>query len=644
MVLSRKMSTTADFGTWKIGAIQPDLFSKCNCKSICEAQVVEDTVFWTEQNAPEILRWAAGKSVQTSLHEYGGGALHALKNGVIFATNDGLYHQKVQNEEPELILSTNEGKNRFGDCSSTSTHIFAVNENHETARKFPENRLISIDKQTKEVKIIASGADFYAYPRISPNGKRMVWMQWNHPNMPWDETSICLADIDENGQSSNQKILRSGEGKKINYTEPSWLTDSKILFVNDSTNFWNVYELDVESENGSETEKNLLKIDQEIGYPLWQLGFRNYAQSANILALNVNGEIQIIRRQNQSITTVPTAGYTVFSNLSINSDDELFAIASGPKKASSLISIDLRGGDTNFPIRIHRESRDSSEIDQLEISEPELFRFVSDGIEVSGHFYPPTNSNYSPPKSGQLPPVLLMGHGGPTAPAQTSLDLKKQFFTSRGIAVFDVNYRGSTGFGSEFRRMLYKNYGIVDRNDILNGARALIENGKVDAEKVIMTGSSSGGFLILSCLISPDNIIKAAASLYGVADLLALDEDTHKFEQSYNELLVGKMPEEAQIYSQRNPINHISKISTPIAFLHGKEDTVVPVEQSIEMFEKIRKNGIMTALELYDGEGHGFRSGKVIRESTEAVFYFLMKAIGIDPGYESQLKIVNPRE
>uniref|UniRef100_A0A8R1DYR7 Peptidase_S9 domain-containing protein n=1 Tax=Caenorhabditis japonica TaxID=281687 RepID=A0A8R1DYR7_CAEJA len=355
--------------------------------------------------------------------------------------------------------------------------------------------------------------------------------------------------------------------------------------------------------------------------------------------MNANGILYV--RTGDDTVEIPTAGYTVFQYLSLDPNgSELFAIASGPKRASSVISIDLSNKD--FPLKVHRESRDSAEIDALEISEPEEIVFNSDGVTVSGYFYPPKNSAYSAPP-GSLPPVLLLGHSGPTAPAQDSLDFKKQFFTSRGVAVFDVNYRGSTGFGTDFRRMLYKNCGIVDRNDVLNGAKALIEQGRVDADKVVISGSSAGGYLLLSCLISPDNIIKAAVSIYGVADLLALDEDTHKLEQYYNEMLIGKYPEEAAVYQERSPIYHIDKIETPIAFLHGKEDTVVPVKQSITMYEKISARGITTALQLYDGEGHGFRSGDVIKASTEATFYFLMKAVGIEPSIQSDLEIVNSK-
>uniref|UniRef100_A0A8R1HHT2 Acyl-peptide hydrolase n=1 Tax=Caenorhabditis japonica TaxID=281687 RepID=A0A8R1HHT2_CAEJA len=642
------MVTKAAYGSWD-SQITPDIFAKCNCKMICELQVVGKTVYWVEQNAVtgkrelyskpvdgnDRTRWADGQSVQTAVHEYGGGALHVLPDGsVLFATIEGVFYQKSADSGVEQLAEANNRMFRFADFSATETHVFAVNESHQVDAKVPENRLISIDRKTRNQNVVASGADFYAYPRVSPDGKKLIWMQWNHPNMPWDESSIRMADL-TGGESSNEVILKDGTGKGINYTEPSW-HEHRLLLMHDATNWWNVY---LSAAEPNAVEKNLNPIQREFSYPLWQLGFRNYAANKPYLAMNANGVLYL--RTGFGTVEIPTPGYTVFQYLSLDPiGSELFAIASGPKRASSVISIDLSNKD--FPLKVHRESRDSAEIDALEISEPEEIVFNSDGVIVSGYFYPPKNSAYSAPP-GSLPPVLLLGHSGPTAPAQDSLDFKKQFFTSRGVAVFDVNYRGSTGFGTDFRRMLYKNCGIVDRNDVLNGAKALIEQGRVDADKVVISGSSAGGFLLLSCLISPDNIIKAAVSIYGVADLLALDEDTHKLEQYYNEMLIGKYPEEAAVYQERSPIYHIDKIETPIAFLHGKEDTVVPVKQSITMYEKISARGITTALQLYDGEGHGFRSGDVIKASTEATFYFLMKAVGIEPSIQSDLEIVNSK-
>ncbi|CAB3401406.1 unnamed protein product [Caenorhabditis bovis] len=641
------MATIAPYGSWK-SAITTDQFVAGNCKSICEFQLAGPHVFWVEQNLITGKRevyskkltmamehgeqqWIPSYTILSSIHEYGGNAIHTPNETTfIFSTKDGVYKKDLNGIGEDKLIDSKGNKLRFSDFSSNATHLFCVNEDHIAGQpNEPVNQIVAINFSTKELKVVASGADFYAYPRVSPNGNRLVWMEWNRPNMPWDETSICVADLDDEGGALNYRVLFSGVDKTINYSEPSWIDEDTINLISDESGFWNVYKYHIRRQ----AMYNLNPIDREIGYPLWQLGFRNYAYNARSNAMIVGDRLHM--RKDDEIHEIPTPGYTVFSHISIF-NDYIVCIASGPKRSSSIIVVRL--SNPSYPMHVIREARAANDIEKLDISTPEEICFESDGVDVYGHFYPPKNSQYAAP-AGTLPPVLLIGHGGPTAIAQNCLDMKKQFFTSRGIAVFDVNYRGSTGFGREFRRSLYENYGIADRNDILNGAKTLIEQGRVDENKILMMGSSSGGFLLLSCLISPENVIKAAVSHYGVADLQALDEDTHKFEKCYNQILLGK---DAEVYRQRNPINHIEKINVPVAFTHGKDDTVVPMQQSVSMYEKLRNRGITTALMLFDGEGHGYRNGNVVKESTEAAFYFLTTSVGIQPSITSKIQIVNP--
>ncbi|KHJ74961.1 peptidase, S9A/B/C family, catalytic domain protein [Oesophagostomum dentatum] len=443
-------------------------------------------------------------------------------------------------------------------------------------------------------------------------------MQWKHVNMPWDETSIHLAVLEEDGTVSNEVVIKDGTGKKINYYCPSWEED-KLLMVNDSSNFWNVYEVDI---SGPEyREKNIFPVEREIGYPLWQFGDRPYASNGSCVVMNVGG--RLMYRRDCSVRTIHTPGYTVFSHLSITQADIVYAIAAGPRKASCILTIDLSKEDQDPTITVVRTARDDKELESLDISEPERIEFQSDGIPVSAWFYMPKNRNYIGPP-GALPPVLLLGHGGPTGIASDALDLKKQFFTSRGFAVLDAQ----------------RPMGVVDRDDMIAAARSVIARRLVDPEKVCIMGSSAGGYLVLSALLHSD-VFKAAVSIYGVADLVGLAKDTHKFERGYNEVLIGKYPEEEQIYKERSPINHIDRLQTPIAFLHGKEDTVVPVSQSVEMYDKLRQKGVTTALMLFDDEGHGFRGPDAVRRSTEASYVFLCKVLGIQPSISSDIQIVN---
>ncbi|KJH41279.1 peptidase, S9A/B/C family, catalytic domain protein [Dictyocaulus viviparus] len=669
------MATVAPYGSW-VSIITPDLFAKGNCKAICELQATNggffihfmrvynikkpkrgDGVFWVEQSAKtggrelyfqssnlvnHRVRWAPQQSVQNCVHEYGGGSFIVLNDGsVVYSTVEGVYHQISADVQPTKLADACERKFRFSDFSSSENHVFCVSECHDKPGYDPENCLISIDKKTKQQNVVANGADFYSSPRVSPDGKRLVWMQWNHVNMPWDETSIHMAELHDDGTISNEMVVKDGTGKKVNYYCPNWMKD-KLMLINDSTNFWNLYEVDIKP--GFE-EKNVFPVDREIGYPQWQFGDRPYATNKSCIVMNVNGHLMY--RRECSVREIPTPGYTVFSHLSITDDNIVYVISAGPKKSSCILQIDLSAEDEPPSITVVRTARDDKDLEELDISEPELFKFQSDGVSVSGWFYKPKNRNFIGP-SNEKPPVLLLGHGGPTGAAVNTLDLKKQFFTSRGFCVLDVNYRGSTGFGTNYRNMLKRQWGVVDRDDMIAAAHAAIDRGLVDNKKVCILGSSAGGYLVLSVLIH-SHVFKAAVSIYGVADLIGLAKDTHKFERGYNEVLIGKYPEDEELYKERSPINHIDRLQTPIAFLHGKEDTVVPVRQSIEMYEKLRNKGVMTALMLFDvhynrpyitiDEGHGFRSADAVRRSTEASYVFLCKALNITPSISSDVSL-----
>ncbi|CAJ0600123.1 unnamed protein product [Cylicocyclus nassatus] len=617
------MSKVAPYGSW-VSTITPDLFAKGNCKGIAELQATDDGVFWVEQSAStgkrELyfesaksasegrVRWAPEQSVQNSVHEYGGGSFIPLKDGsIVYTTVEGVYHQKRPDAAPRQLADANEKKLRFADFTATDTHIYCVNESHLRPNVDPENRLISINKETKEQKVVASGADFYASPRVSSDGKRLVWMQWNHVNMPWDETSIHMAVLHSDGTVSDEVVIKDGTGKKINYYCPNWV-DDKLLMINDSTNFWNVYEVSLVGPEYKET--NLFPVDREIGYPLWQFADRPYASNGKCMGSDL---VKIVIKPKVQIL--------------------------GPRKASCIVKIDIFKEDQKPTINVIRTARDDKDLESLDISEPEDIEFQSGDVTVHAWLYMPKNRNYVAPE-GTLPPVLLVGHGGPTGISTDALDLKKQFFTSRGFAVLDVNYRGSTGCGTEFRNMLKGQWGLVDRDDMIAAAQSVIAKGLVDTEKVCIKGSSAGGYLVLSSLLHSD-VFKAAVSIYGVGDLVGLAKDTHKFERGYNEVLIGKYPEDKEVYEARSPINHIDRLRTPIAFLHGKEDTVVPVSQSVEMYDKLREKGVTTALMLFDDEGHGFRGADAVRRSSEASYVFLCKVLGIEPSISSDIEIVN---
>ncbi|KAK0414984.1 hypothetical protein QR680_011712 [Steinernema hermaphroditum] len=632
----------APYGSWK-SSITSAMLTTGNCKAICELQASDDTVYWIEQRFPtgcrtlfsktvgskDIIQWTKDGFQSFLVHEYGGGSFSIGSEGVLI-TNKGNISSIMSPEAEPTHFYTKEGDEdiRHADIHvAPHGDVFAVEERHFGGAE-PQNLLVVVDKQGQKTEI-ASGADFYAEPRVSPSGKHLVWMQWNHPNMPWDKTSIFIKSLESDAKAVE---LLGGEN---NFYGLQWGPHDELFVICDKTNFWNLYEVDLEKKA---LKKNVYPVDSDIGGPLWQFADdRPFAVNEKNVIFSVNGKLVVIDRTTNGEESVEAAGYASFSHITLTKSGHFYCIASGPKKAQSLVHIDLNG---EKKISVIRETRDAAEIEKLPISEPEKLDFHSDGVTVSGWFYEPKSNEFTGPE-GSLPPVILMGHGGPTAQASNSLDLKKLYYTSRGFAIFDVNYRGSTGFGTEFRNALYKNWGVVDRNDMVNAAKFLAENGKVDAEKICITGSSAGGYLVLSSLIHEGNPFAAAVCIYAVSDLVGLYKDSHKFESGYNDMLVGKYPEEAELYNQRSPINHIDKIKNPVAFIHGTEDPVVPWKQSESFYEELKKKGITTALMLLEGESHGFRSAEAISKSTDASYVFLAKALGITPSEKSEIEIVN---
>ncbi|KHN79899.1 putative peptidase YuxL [Toxocara canis] len=455
-------------------------------------------------------------------------------------------------------------------------------------------------------------------------------MQWNLPFMPWDETSVVVAEFCADGKLG--KVIMELSEKDVNFQCPEWNSESQLHVICDRTNWWNVYSVDMEKAKLGE---NIYNVNAEIGAPQWQFADRHYATNQYGMLMNVSGKL-VFKWWNGKVVHLETPMYTHFRCLALNTHNIAYCIASGPTRCTSVIRIDIQ----NNKVAVVRESRDANQIDNLDISVPELIRFSSGGCTVSGWFYPPFSRSFVAPE-GTLPPVVLMAHGGPTANASNALEMKLQYFTSRGFAVFDVNYRGSTGFGTDYRNLLRKQWGIVDRDDMINAAQYLVDSRRVDAKRVCIMGSSAGGYLLLSTLLHSD-VIRAASSLYGVSDLVGLYKDTHKFEYGYNEQLIGKYPEEAHIYESRSPLGKADQLSCPVAFFHGDQDTVVPLSQSIALHEALKARGIATLLIIFPGEGHGFRGTTAVRDSLIGSYYFFCRVLGIEPPFvKSEIKIEN---
>uniref|UniRef100_A0A0K0DSM2 Peptidase_S9 domain-containing protein n=1 Tax=Strongyloides stercoralis TaxID=6248 RepID=A0A0K0DSM2_STRER len=650
-----------EYGSWP-SIIDTSFLSSGNCKAICELQTSKDSVFWVEQTFPkgrrslfqydpkisQIIEWTDEETnVAAAIHEYGGGAFHVSKGNSnnVFITQGKqiclLKEPKDRNMKSIVNLDLHKDKLdiRHADYVYQHPFIYSVREEFLKEKEEPDNLLVSINIETSEENVISSGCDFYACPRLSPCGNYIAWIEWNKPNMPWDTSAIVLGQIECGKVVRKIKI----EHPDRSYAAVGWgdeIVDNNVYFfaIDDSEDKWNVYKYLLNKDTFTfELKENLTNASSDVGVPLWQLGSeRVFAVSCrqNVIVY-AEGETlkmnKILNRENSdSVEKINVDGYTNFASLAFGSSESnlLYCIASGPRCQSTVVGININDGATN----IIREAFSSEKLKNIPISVPEEISFTSDDTTVSGYFYPPFNPNFKAPEN-TLPPVIFLAHGGPTGRTDNSLDFKKQFYTSRGFSVFDINYRGSTGRGRLFRDKLKFNWGIVDRDDMINGAKHLISKKLVDPNKLAIYGSSAGGYLVLSVLLHPTipPPFTVSVSVYGVADLLALNDETHKFEAAYNDQLIAPLPSGKNVYDERSPINHIEKLTTPILFMHGLRDNVVSPNQTLKCYETVKANKVMTGLILFPEEGHGFRTAEAVRKSTESTYYFICKALNIEP-------------
>lgn len=556
-------------------------------------------------------------NVRSRVHEYGGGAF-LIHNSIIYFTNftDQRIYVHKKGETPQPL--TAESPLRFADfILDTSRHrLISVAEDHSNDNSEPENKLVSIDLTTGEVKNLITGADFYAFPRLSPDNSQLAWIAWHHPNMPWDATELYLANINSEGNLTDITLVAGGKNESI--CQPEFSPDGVLYFSSDRHNWWNLYR----RENDGNIE-SLYPLDAEFGYPHWVFGESVYGfadENTIICSYNQNGisHLASLDTHNKSLTDL-NIPFTNIAYLQVQRNQILFS-GSSPLQPTSVVQLDIATGETKI-----LQQSSNLVIDKGYLSQPQQIEFpTSNGKTAFAWYYPPQNKDFSAPQ-GTLPPLLVKSHGGPTAATTASYNLRIQYWTSRGFAFVDVNYGGSTGYGRDYRQRLNKNWGIVDVEDCINVAKYLVKQGKVDENKLAISGGSAGGYTTLAALTF-DDTFKAGASYYGVSDLEALAKDTHKFESRYLDNLIGKYPEEKAIYQARSPINFIDKLSCPVAFFQGLEDKIVPPNQAEMMVKALENKGIKTLYVTFPDESHGFRKAENIKRAldSELEFYTLI--------------------
>ncbi|MGK7930208.1 MAG: prolyl oligopeptidase family serine peptidase [Microcystaceae cyanobacterium] len=625
--------STASYGSWQ-SPITSDLIV-AQTVSLSSPTFDGNDIYWLEGRPQEkgrtvlVKRTPDGQTVditpkpfnvRTRVHEYGGGSF-LIHQGTVYFINfadQRLYQQKFP-QDPQPI--TPENAFRYADFifDPNYNRLIAVCEDHSNPESEPENKIVSINIQSGEIKTLVSGNDFYSSPRLSPDGVVLAWITWNHPNMPWDETQLCLAVVNPDGMLGDTTIVAGGQDESI--AEVKWSPDGILTFSSDRSNWWNLYQ-------SKQKIEPLFPYSGEFAYPNWIFGLSAFAFAASseiICTYTQQGRWYLGRLSLTSKELVPISlPYTDIFAVKVKGNQLIFR-GSSPTEAAAIVLLDLTTNETT----ILKSSADLT-IDKGYLSIPEAIEFPTEnGLTAYAWYYPPQNKDYTAPE-GEKPPLLVKSHGGPTASASSSFSLRVQYWTSRGFGYLDVNYGGSTGFGREYRQRLTKNWGIVDVDDCINGANHLVKQGKVDSNKLAISGGSAGGYTTLAALTFHDTF-KAGASYYGVSDLEALATDTHKFEARYLDGLIGKYPEDKEIYQKRSPIYYTAQLSCPIIFFQGLEDKVVPPNQAEKMVEGMKEKGIPVAYVPYEGEQHGFRQAENIKRSLDGEFYFYSQIFGFKP-------------
>jgi dipeptidyl aminopeptidase/acylaminoacyl peptidase len=628
----------ARYGAWR---------SPITAKSIAyggvglsEPRVDGETIYWIESRPAE-----GGRSVvvtrdpdgtardaipaeynaRTRIHEYGGAA-YAVSDGLLLFSNFSDNHVYRMDGGQAVPLTGND-RMRYGDfCFDRGRNrVICVREDH-TGDGEAVNTLVALSLTgVSDGEALVSGNDFYAYPRLNADSTRLAYITWHHPDMPWDGTELWVADVNADGSLGEARQVAGGLQESV--LQPEWTHDGTLYFLSDRTEWWNVYSL----TTGGEPEA-VTSFDAEIGGPLWTFGLRWYTVAANgslFCALDraTTHELVSVDPRSRNATPLPLP-YSEIRNPAACGNN-VVAVFASPTEEDFLGLVDTSTLDVDV---LARSSKD--EIDRAYLSVPRQIEFpTTNAATAYGWFYPPRNEQFRAPE-GELPPLLVMSHGGPTGERGPTLNASIQFWTSRGIAVLDVNYRGSSGFGRLYREALNDNWGVMDVDDCVAGARYLADQGLVDGNRLLIRGGSAGGYTTLNALTFTD-AFTAGASYFGIADLVPFVTDTHKFESRYLFRLVGPYPERADIYHDRSALNFTDQIAAPMIILQGLDDKVVPPNQAEMIVNGLKAKGLPHAYIAFPGEGHGFRKAENVQFAQEAELSFYGQVLGFDtPGVE----------
>jgi dipeptidyl aminopeptidase/acylaminoacyl peptidase len=624
----------APHGSWK-SPVTADLIASGTVR-LGQVHLDGDDVYWIESRPTEggrnviVRRTPDGRTAdvtpapfnaRTRVHEYGG-ADYAVNGGVVYFSNfaDQRLYRQARGEAPQPI--TPAGELRYADAvvDRPRSRLLCVREDHSAAGREPANTLVSLPLESEgEAITLAAGNDFYGAARLSPDGSRLAWITWNHPDMPWDATELWVAELQADGTAGRAERVAGGSGESI--VQPDWSPEGVLHFISDRTGWWNLYRW-----RGGR-EEPVCAVDAEFAPPYWALGGSNYAfeSPTRMVAAGTQRGLWRLARLDPatgSLEWIDTP-YTAIGDLRAARGQAVFS-GSSPTEPACIVRMELASGKREVLRRAME-----AEIDPGYLSVPEPIEFPTEkGNTAFALFYRPRNGDYVAP-AGERPPLMVRSHGGPTSATSSGFNLGIQYWTSRGFAVVDVNYGGSTGYGREYRQRLEGLWGVVDVDDCVNAARWLAKRGEVDGDRMVITGGSAGGYTTL-CALTFRDVFRAGASHFGVSDLAALATDTHKLESRYLDRLIGPYPERADLYRERSPIHFAERLSCPVIFFQGLEDRVVPPDQAERMVAALREKGVPVAYVPFEGEQHGFRKAENIKAALEGEFYFYSRVLGFE--------------
>jgi dipeptidyl aminopeptidase/acylaminoacyl peptidase len=631
--------TVRPYGTWP-SPLDADTIAGISPAGFAALSVAWPKLRWLEARPSEggrlaLVEWRDGATteltpdgfnVRTRVHEYGGGAswFHG-ETAFCSSFGDGrLYRVENGTATPLTPKPPESSSLRYADGSLTPDGrlIVCVRERHEGGEV--HNELVALPADgSAEPRLVASGRDFYAAPRVSPDGGRLAWICWDHPRMPWDGTELWVADLDADGALSGERLVAGGPEESV--IQPEWSEDGRLHFVTDRNGWWNLHR-----EDRPLTELT----DGEIGAPAWVFGMRSYdflgdGRIACVVTRRAVDSLEVLDPGTGELVPAGLRWTSYGASMLATAGSRVVFAASSPAEP---VTVAVWDADTGEETIVHQVT--DLAFDPATIPEPRAIEFPTrDGATAHAFYYPPTSADWEGP-ANERPPLRVVCHGGPTGHSGPSLKTSLLFWTQRGIGVVEVNYRGSSGFGRAYRRALDGRWGEIDWQDCVSAARYLAEQGEVDPERTWVEGGSAGGYVVFCAAVFDPTAFAAGVSYFGVADVEALALETHKFESRYDESLIGPYPERADLFRERSPVHFTDRLERPMLLLQGLDDKVVPPNQAEMMVAALDEKGIPHAYLPFEGEGHGFRRRENVRRALEAELSFVGQIFGFEPADE----------